>query len=159
MIQYYSFKVNIEGFIMDMGILLIALGSALVFGLVIFFICEEKSLTNADFSDMKGLFTEELKLSECIGQFNTIGYMILYAIAMLFFDVIMFHFVLLPESFGAAAMLSYIFMPALFGSWLILLVKWTYQPVIKVISSFLYGAGYIGAAMLALGITYLTAMS
>ncbi|RUM64411.1 MAG: hypothetical protein DSZ04_02220 [Sulfurimonas sp.] len=91
---------------MDMGILLIALGSALVFGLVIFFICEEKSLTNADFSDMKGLFTEELKLSECIGQFNTIGYMILYAVAMLFFDVIMFHFVLTPDSFGAAAMLA-----------------------------------------------------
>jgi len=141
-----------------MGILLITLASALVFGLVIFFICEEKSLTNANFSDMKGLFTEELKLSECMGEFNTVRYMLLYGAILLFFDLIVAQFVFIPNDFGSAQMMAYIFMPSLVGSWLILLVKWTYQPVIKVISSFMYGAGYIGAAVMAFGITYLTSM-
>jgi len=141
-----------------MGILLITLASALLFGLVIFFICEEKSLTNANFSDMKGLFTEELKLSECMGEFNTVRYMLLYGAILLLFDLIVAQLVFIPNDFGAAQMMAYIFMPSLVGSWLILLVKWTYQPVIKVISSFMYGAGYIGAAVMAFGITYLTSM-
>ncbi|CAI6149194.1 MAG: hypothetical protein SPLUMA2_SPLUMAMAG2_00916 [uncultured Sulfurimonas sp.] len=141
-----------------MGILLITLASALVFGLVIFFICEEKSLINANFSDMKGLFTEELKLSECMGEFNTVRYMLLYIAILVFFDLIVAQLVFIPNDFGAAQMMAYIFMPSLVGSWIILLVKWSYQPVIKVISSFMYGAGYIGAAVIAFGITYLTSM-
>ncbi|MDF1876447.1 hypothetical protein JHD47_01285 [Sulfurimonas sp. SAG-AH-194-L11] len=142
-----------------MGILLITLASALVFGLVIFFICEEKSLTNANFSDMKGLFTEELKLSECIGQFSTVKYMLAYVGALFFFDLIIAQTVFLPNNFGMSQVMAYVFMPSLVGSWIILLVKWTYQPMIKLISSFMYGAGYIGAAVFAFALTYVTSVA
>jgi len=142
-----------------MGMLLISLASALVFGLVVFFICEEKSLTNANFSDMKGLFTEELKLSECIGEFHTIRYMFAYVVVLFFFDLIIAQMVFIPNGFGMAEIMAYVFMPSLVGSWLILLIKWTYQPVIKVISSFMYGAGYIGAAVFAFAFTYITSVT
>ncbi|MDQ7067099.1 MAG: hypothetical protein Q9M40_03330 [Sulfurimonas sp.] len=138
-----------------MGILLISLAGALIFGLIVFFICEEKSLTNANFSDMKGLFTEELKLSECVGEFNTIRYMFAYVAILFFFDLAIIQTVFIPNDFGVAEKMAFIFMPSLVGSWLILLVKWTYQPVIKVISSLMYGAGSIGAAVLAFGISYI----
>ncbi|MDF1878845.1 hypothetical protein JHD46_04230 [Sulfurimonas sp. SAG-AH-194-C20] len=142
-----------------MGILLITLASALVFGLIIFFICEEKSLTNANFSDMKGLFTEELKLSECVGEFNTVRYMLAYVAALFFFDLIIAQTIFIENNFGMAQIMAYVFMPSLVGSWIILLVKWTYQPMIKVISSFMYGGGFIGAAVFAFAITYVTSLA
>jgi len=142
-----------------MGLLLISLACALVFGLTVFFICEEKSLTNANFSDMKGLFTEELKFSECIGEFHTVRYMFAYVVLLFLFDLVIAQTVFIPNGFGLAEIMAYIFMPSLVGSWLILLVKWTYQPVIKVISSFMYGAGYIGAATFAFAITYIASIA
>ena len=137
-----------------MGILLITLASALIFALVVFFYCEEKSLTDAEFSDMKGLFTEEVKLSECMGKFSTVRYMLAYGAILFFFDLVIAQLVFIPNGFAMPQMMAYIFMPSLVGSWLILLVKWTYQPVIKIISSLMYGAGYMGAAILAFGLTY-----
>jgi len=138
-----------------MGVLLISLAAALVFALVVFFFSEEKSLTNADFSDMKGLFTEELKLSECVGEFNTVRYMLAYIIILFVFDAIVAKTVFIPNNFGLMEIMGYVFMPSLVGSWLILLVKWTYQPVIKIISSFMYGAGYMTAAIAAFALVYL----
>ena len=142
-----------------MGMLLISLASCLVFALVVFFICEEKSLTNANFSDMKGLFTQELKFSECVGEFSTVKYMLVYGAILFFFDMIIAQTVFIPNGFGIAEIMAFIFVPSLVGSWLILLVKWTYRPVIKVISSFMYGAGFIGAAVFAFAITYVTSVA
>jgi len=139
-----------------MGVLMIVLAVALVFGLVVFFICEEKSLKDANFSDMKGLFTEELKPLECIGQFQTVKYMLAYVAILTFFDILVANFVFIPNDFTIQEVMAYTFMPSLVGSWIILLVKWTYQPIIKLISSFMYGAGFIGASIFAFGITYLT---
>ncbi|MBL4730481.1 MAG: hypothetical protein JKY28_03775 [Sulfurimonas sp.] len=137
-----------------MGILLIALGAGLFFGLFIFFICEEKSLKNADFSDMKGLFTAEKKISEVAGEFNTIRYLMIFFLIMLAFDFTVIYFLFEANSFGMQEILAYIFTPALLGSWIILLVKWTYQPIIKLVSSFMFGSVYMGAAITAFAITY-----
>ena len=142
-----------------MATLMITLAAGLVFGLLVFFFCEEKSLKNANFSDMKGLFTEELKPAECIGEFNTIRYMLLYGALLFVFDLVVANMVFIPNNLGISEIMAYVFMPSLVGSWIILLVKWTYQPVIKLISSFMYGAGFIGAAIFAFGITYLTAVA
>ena len=142
-----------------MATLMITLAAGLVFGLLVFFFCEEKSLKNANFSDMKGLFTEELKPAECIGEFNTVRYMLLYGALLFVFDLVVANMIFIPNNLGVAEIMAYVFMPSLVGSWIILLVKWTYQPVIKLISSFMYGAGFIGAAIFAFGITYLTAVA
>ncbi len=51
--------------------------------------------------------------------------------------------------------MAYVFLPALIGSLIILLVKWRFQPLIKLISSFMFGAGYIGASAFAVATTHL----
>ena len=138
-----------------MGMLLLLVGASLVVGLIVFFTAEEMSLKDADFSDMKGLFTEEVKAIDCIGKFNTIRYMVMYVILLLIFDLVIIHYFFVPNKLNIAEILAYTFAPSLVGSWIILLVKWTYQPVIKLASSFLYGAGSIGAAGVAFALTYL----
>lgn len=137
-----------------MGTMLLVMAAGLTFGLIVFFICEEKSLKDANFSDMKGLFTQELQASACIGQFQTVRYLLIYLVLLLIFDLVIANLVFLPNKFAIQEILAYIFIPSLVGSWIILLVKWTYQPVIKLASSFMYGAGFIGASSIAFGITY-----
>ncbi|QSZ42575.1 hypothetical protein GJV85_10800 [Sulfurimonas aquatica] len=140
-----------------MGTMLLTLGAGLFFGLIVFFTCEEKSLKDADFSDMKGLFTQELKATECIGQFQTIRYMLIYFISLVIFDLMIIHFVYVPNELFALkeVALAYTFIPSLLGSWVILLVKWTYQPVIKLASSFMYGSVFIAASVIAYVLSYL----
>ena len=138
-----------------MGTMLLILIGGLFFGLIVFIFCEEKSLSDADFSDMKGLFTQELKASECIDKFHTIRYLVIYFMALLIFDLVVANLILDPNALEWQVVLAYTFMPSLVGSWFILLVKWTYQPVIKLASSFMYGAGYIAAAATSFAITHL----
>ena len=138
-----------------MGTMLLSIGVALFFSLVVFFLAEEKSLKNANFSDMKGLFTEELKLGDCLGEFNTIRYMLMYLIIMAVFDFIIANFVFVPNGFGSTEILEFVFVPAFIGAWIILLVKWTYQPVIKIISAFMFGIGYIVAAAFSFALTFM----
>ena len=115
----------------DMGTLLLVIGGALFFALFVFFVCEEKSLKDADFSDMKGLFTAERKVSECAGEFNTIRYLLIYFLILVVFNLAIANLVFDPNGFGLTEKLAYTFFPSLLGSWMILLVKWTYQPIIK----------------------------
>lgn len=133
----------------DMGTLLLVVGGALFFALFVFFVCEEKSLKNADFSDMKGLFTAERKVSECAQEFDTVRYLVIYFVVLLAFHLAVINMVFVPNGFGLVEKLAYTFFPSLLGSWLILLVKWTYQPIIKLVSSFMYGSVYMGAAITA----------
>lgn len=137
-----------------MGTMLLLIGAGLIFALIVFFICEEKSLKNADFSDMKGLCTKELKASECLGEFNTVRYLVVYFVVLLGFDLAVANFIFIPKGFGLQEALAYTFIPSLLGSAVILLVKWTYQPIIKLVSSFMYGSVFIGAAASAFLITY-----
>ncbi|MCJ7765002.1 MAG: hypothetical protein MUP09_03590 [Thiovulaceae bacterium] len=137
-----------------MGIMLLVMGAGLFFALIVFFICEEKSLKDADFSDMKGLFTKELKATECFGKFQTIRYLTIFFIVLLIFDLAIAYYVFIPNGFGLQEVLAYTFIPSLLGSFIILLVKWTYQPVIKLASSFMYGSVFMGSAAIAFLITY-----
>lgn len=137
-----------------MGTLMIVIGLGLLFSLVVFFICEEKSLKNVKMSDMRCLVTEEVNVSECFEQYNTIRYMFFYVAAVFLGGILVASNVHLPNNYGLAEVFAYTFIPSLLGSLLILLVKWTYQPMIKLISSFMYGAGYIGATGLAFALMY-----
>jgi hypothetical protein len=68
--------------------------------------------------------------------------------------LIMANNVLLPNQFGLVEAMAYTFIPSMIGSLIILLVKWRFQPMIKLLSSFIFGAGYIGATALALAFAY-----
>ena len=104
-----------------MGTLLLLMGGGFLVSLTVFFICEEKSLKNADFSDMKGLFTEELKVSECLDQFHTIRYLTIYFLVMIVFDLAIANLVFIPKAYGLLEVFAYTFIPSLVGSWLSLI--------------------------------------
>jgi hypothetical protein len=64
------------------------------------------------------------------------------------------HFFLIPAGVDLAGLMAYVFFPSLLGSLLILLVKWRFQPFIKLVSSFMYGSGYMTATGLAVALVY-----
>ncbi len=134
---------------------MLLMGAGLFFSLFVFFICEEKSLRDANFSDMKCIITEKVEVSKCFEQFQTIRYIITYFLILVVFDTLIANFVYLPQGFGLVEVLIYTFVPPLIGSGVILLIKWTYQPIIKLISSFMFGSIFMGASATAFGLVYL----
>ncbi|MDF1881799.1 hypothetical protein JHD50_10895 [Sulfurimonas sp. MAG313] len=136
-----------------MGTMMLLIGGALLFALITFWVCEEKSLKDANFSDMKCMVTEQVELSKCFEQFNTVRYMSLYFIIILIGDFIIANMIFLPRGFGLTEAMAFTFVPSILGSGIILLVKWTYQPMVKLISSFLFGSVFMGASIIAFGIT------
>ncbi len=140
-----------------MGTVMLLIGGGLFFSLFVFFICEEKSLKDANFSDMKCLVTEEVEVSECFEEFKTIRYLTVYFVILFVFDALVANFIYIPRDFGLLEVMSYTFATSLIGSGIILLVKWTYQPVIKLISSFMFGSIFMGASAAAFGGVYLLA--
>ncbi len=140
-----------------MGTLMLAIGAGLLYNMTIFYICEEKSLKNADFSDMKCLIKEEVDISECFETYNTARYMLYYLVSAFVFAAVVTHFFLIPAGVDLAGLMAYVFIPSLLGSLLILLVKWRFQPFIKLVSSFMYGSGYMTATGIAVVLIYFIA--
>ena len=137
-----------------MGTLMLVIAAGLVYSIIIFFICEEKSLKDANLSDMKCLVTEEIDVSECFEKYNTVRYMLFYFVAVFIFSFVVAKTVHIPNNFGLGEVLASVFIPSVIGSLVILLVKWRFQPMIKLISSFMFGGGYISATALAFALVY-----
>jgi len=137
-----------------MGTLMLAIGAGLFYNMIVFYICEEKSLKNADLSDMKCLVKEEVDMSECFEKYNTFQYMLMYLVSAFIFAFIVAKLFLIPSGADLASLMAYVFIPSMIGSLLILLVKWRYQPFIKLASSFMYGSGYMTATGLAVALVY-----
>ncbi len=136
-----------------MGMLMIAIGIGYFVGFAIFLWMEEKSLIDADFSDMKDVFSEELKFEDANEKFGTIKYMLAF-IVLVFILAILVGTYLIPQPLELTSILAYMLLPSAIGSLVILLVKWRYQPFVKFVSSFLFGAGYMIASGLGLGLVY-----
>jgi hypothetical protein len=141
----------------SMGIVMLMIGGGFIFSLLVFVYCEEKSLKSVDFSDMKCMMTKEVGLSTCLEQFNTVKYIGIYFISILIFNVLIANYIFIANGFALQEILLYIFVTSFLGSAIILLVKWTYQPMMKLLSSFMFGSIFIGAAAIAFGLTYLLA--
>jgi len=137
-----------------MAMLMIAIAVGLFGSIITFFIAEEMSLKDANFSDMKCLITEELSINECMNTYNTIKYMFLYFIAVFMLGILISTQILIPNGLGLAEIMAYVFLPSVIGSLIILLIKWKFQPLLKIISSFLFGAGYMTASALSIALTY-----
>ncbi|HIC44799.1 MAG TPA: hypothetical protein EYO73_11140 [Sulfurimonas sp.] len=137
-----------------MGTMMLLIGGGLIFALLTFWVCEEKSLKDANFSDMKCMVTEEVELSKCFEQFNTVRYMAIYFIIILIADLIIANMIFIPQGFGLTETMVFTFVPSILGSGVILLVKWTYQPMVKLISSFLFGSVFMAAAIIAFSFTF-----
>ena len=140
-----------------MGMLMIAIGIGFFASIIIFFIAEEMSLKDADFSDIKDVFTEELNIGELAGKYSTIKYMAMFVIAVFVIGLLVSMQILIPNHFSLGFLMAYVFLPSMIGSLIILLVKWRFQPILKLISSFMFGAGYIGASAFAVAVAHLFA--
>jgi hypothetical protein len=80
--------------------------------------------------------------------------MFFYFVAVFIFSLVVVNMVHIPNHFGLGEVLASVFIPSAIGSLLILLIKWRFQPMIKLISSFMFGAGYISATSFAFAIVY-----
>jgi len=138
-----------------MGMLMIAIGIGFFGSIIVFFIAEEMSLKDADFSDMKCLVTQELSMDECLSKYSTIKYMVMFIFAVLIIGFLVSTQIFIPNEFSLGFLMAYVFLPSLMGSLIILLVKWKFQPLIKLVSSFMFGAGYMGASAFAVAVTHL----
>jgi len=141
-----------------MGMLMIAIGIGFFASIIVFFIAEELSLKDANFSDIKDACTaEELNLNGLLGEYGTVKYMALYIVAVFIIGYLISTQILIPNHFSLGFLMAYVFLPSMIGSLIILLVKWRFQPLLKLISSFLFGAGYMSASAFAVAITHLFA--
>jgi len=138
-----------------MGMFMIAIGIGLFGSIITFFIAEEMSLKDADFSDIKDTFTKELSFDESLSKFGTIKYMTMYIAVVFIIGILVSTQILIPQDLGLGLLMAYVFLPSLIGSLVILLVKWRFQPLLKLISSFMFGAGYMSASAFAIAITHL----
>lgn len=138
-----------------MGMLMIAIGIGFFGSIIIFFIAEELSLKDSDFSDIKDAFTQEISLDESLSKYGTIKYMAMFLIAVFVIGLLVSTQILIPNHFTLGFLMAYVFLPSLIGSLIILLVKWRFQLLLKLISSFMFGAGYIGASAFAVAVTHL----
>ncbi|MBT8348499.1 MAG: hypothetical protein HKP62_03495 [Sulfurovum sp.] len=138
-----------------MGMLMIAIGIGFFGSIIVFFVAEEMSLKDSDFSDIKDAFTKELSLDESLSKYGTIKYMAMYIIGVAIIGLLVSTQILIPNGFGLGFSMAYVFLPSLIGSLIILLIKWRFQPLLKLISSFMFGAGYIGASAFAVAATNL----
>jgi hypothetical protein len=139
-----------------MGMLMIAIAIGFFGSIIIFFIAEELSLKDANFSDIKDACTaDELDFQGLIGEYGTIKYMAMYVVAVFIIGYLVTSQILIPNHFSLGFLMAYVFLPSMIGSLIILLVKWRFQPLLKLISSFLFGAGYMGASAFSVAVTHL----
>ncbi len=138
-----------------MGMLMIAIAIGYFGSIIAFLIMEEMSLKDSDFSDIKDAFTKELSLDESLSKYGTVKYMAMYVAIVAIIGLVVSTQILIPNGFGLGFDMAYVFLPALIGSLIILLVKWRFQPLLKLISSFMFGAGYIGASAFAVAASHL----
>lgn len=139
----------------NMGMLMIAIGIGYFASFILFIIMEEMSLKDSDFSDIKDAFTKELSLDDSLTKYGTIKYMVMYIVGVFIIGLLVSTQILIPNGFGLGLLMAYVFIPSMIGSLVILLLKWRFQPLLKLISSFLFGAGYIGASAFAVATTHL----
>ena len=138
-----------------MGMLMIAIGVGYFGSFILFLILEELSLKDTDFSDIKDAFTQELSLDDIMNKYGTIKYMVMYIVGVFILGILISTQILIPNAYGLGLLMAYVFLPSMIGSLVILLLKWRFQPLLKLISSFLFGAGYIGASAFAVATTHL----
>ena len=138
-----------------MGMLMIAIAIGFFGSIIIFFIAEEMSLKDADFSDIKDMFTKELSLNDSLGKYGTVKYMALYIIAVFIIGYLVSSLIMIPNGFSLGYSMAYVFLPSMIGSLIILLVKWRFQPILKLLSSLMFGAGYMAASAFAVAVTHL----
>lgn len=138
-----------------MGMLMIAIGIGYFGSFILFLILEELSLKDTDFSDIKDAFTQELSLDDIMNKYGTIKYMVMYIVGVFILGILISTQILIPNAYGLGLLMAYVFLPSMIGSLVILLLKWRFQPLLKLISSFLFGAGYIGASAFAVATTHL----
>ena len=131
-------------------------GLALIYSLIIFFLCEEKSLKHKKLTELREVEYDPQKVFVALEKYQTLRYAGYYFVAVLVFTLVMAYVAFVKHHLGLLEVISYIFLTAFTGSLIIFLFKWRKNLLIKVFSSFMFGSLFIAASGIGMAIAYLT---
>ena len=127
----------------------------LAYSLIIFFICEEKSLKNKKLSEENSIKYDVNKVFTCFEEYQTLKYAGYFFIAVFIYTIIIAKFSFIKHNLGLIEIISYIGLSAFIGSLYIILFKWRKDLLVKVFSSFMFGSIFIASNIIAFAISYM----
>jgi len=127
----------------------------LAFSLIIFFICEEKSLKNKKLAKEMCINYDASKVFVCFEEYNTFKYAGYFFLSVFIYTVLIAKFSFIEHNLGLTEVISYIALTALIGSAYIILFKWKKDLLVKVFSSFMFGSVFIASSTAAFTLSYL----
>ena len=130
-------------------------GIGLIYSLIIFYLCEEKSLKHKKLSELKQIEYDVEKVFVSFEKYQTLRYAGYYFLSVLIYTLIIGKITFVAHHLGLLEVLSYTFLTALLGSTYIILFKWRKDLLIKIFSSFMYGSIFIAATGIGFALVYL----
>ena len=130
-------------------------GIALIYSLIIFFLCEEKSFKQKKLSDLKEIEYDVEKVFVAFEKYQTLRYAGYYFAAVLIYTLVIAELSFVKHGLGLIEVIAYIGLTAFIGSLFIFLFKWRKDLLIKVFSSFMYGSLFIAASGIGFAIAYM----
>lgn len=131
------------------------MGIGLVYSLIAFFICESRSLKMGQFSDKQCSLKEEKGFKDSFKQHYTLKYMLYYFLMVFIFSIFIVNLSYIPNGFWYTEIIPYLSITPLLGALFILFFKWRSEPVLKILSSFLFLSGFILASGSAFVMSYM----
>jgi len=128
---------------------------SLAYSLVMFFICENKSLQHKKITDLKCLEYDVKKVYVCLEKYQTFKYAGIFFILIFIYTLIIAYLDFVPHNLGLIEIIAYIALTAFLGSLYILIFKWNKGVLIKVFSSLMFGSIFIASSAVAFVIAYL----
>ncbi len=130
-------------------------GIGLIYSLVIFFLCEEKSLKQKKLSELQAIEFDVEKVFVAFEKYQTFRYAGYYFAAVLVYTIIIAKLSFVEHHLGLIAVVAYIGLTAFIGSAVIFLFKWKKDLLVKVFSSFMFGSLFIAASGIGFALAYL----
>ncbi len=127
----------------------------LAYSLIIFFICETKSLQHKKECDMRDIQFDTNKVYLCLEEYQTLKYAGIFFVLVVIYTLIIAYLDFIPHKLGLLEVLSYIFITAFLGSLYIVIFKFNKDLIIKIFSSLMYGSIFIVSSSVAFAISYL----
>ena len=126
----------------------------LAYSLIIFFICEEKSLKNKKLVKDKCIQYDTSKVFVCFEEYQTLRYAGYFFVSVFIYSILIAKFSFIEHSLKLPEVISYIALSAFIGSAYIILFKWRKDLLVKVFSSFMFGSIFITSSALAFALSY-----
>lgn len=127
----------------------------LAYSLIIFFLCEEKSLKNRKKLKERCIQIDVNKFFVCFEEYQTLKYAGYFFVSVFIYTILIAKFSFIEHNLKLPEIISYIALSAFIGSAYIILFKWKKDLLVKVFSSLMFGSIFIISSAVAFALTYL----